>query len=784
MIGMMKRRPLIFLLCTAAVFLCACDPEEEIKAETADVEVTQVKVTPATVTLPVGGTVTLKSTVLPANAADRKVMWQSSDEYVATVDDKGVVKGIREGNVKVQAITSNGKTGTCTVSVVRDVHGDAVKIRLRASGIHSIDLGQTGEDFYSLNLTGGDPYVFSEKLASGLKDELLVLEFEYSTPREINDLQIFYAMNGVPSEQSSRKYGPLKPSGGFSKFTADITKFRLAGWGKTGDCLRLDPGDNAGFTLSVRNIVVRPMTDKEKTEAEQNASEEQKKIKMSEHLAAYLDNDYPSSVTKVTVTPDKVIVEGRTGDASGTYVLADVTPWQDVTESAAFPYTTGITGRDFRITLDRTVYSREGIDYDRVFSKWAVVKVDGGSHTLDSHARYADEVAPVESPAAAALRNKKGLGAGNIDLYYQDCKEMDCGSITMNVLLNGFINGPGSDFTFGGISYGIGGWKGEVDRMVRKSAEAGVLVSAIILTPVNSAYKDPENNGGYYTMPDMTTAKAFNMYAAALTYMASRYCKDNPGRIHHWIMHNEVDMGKEWTNMGDQPMMRYLDRYIKSMRICYNIVRQYDQNASVLGSYTHNWTASDGGYAPKEMLGRTVSYSKAEGDFRWGVAYHPYPQNLVKPEFWKNDTQATWDMGTRFVTFKNLEVIDKWIRLPENQYKGKKRLLFLSEQGTNSPTYNASDLALQAAGGAWAWKKVSRLDGIDAIQWHNWADNKAEFGLRIGLRSYDDMGLSNLSPKPVWYVWKAAGSADEDSVLDPCLPTLGISSWEEIHHPM
>lgn len=171
-------------------------------------------------------------------------------------------------------------------------------------------------------------------------------------------------------------------------------------------------------------------------------------------------------------------------------------------------------------------------------------------------------------------------------------------------------------------------------------------------------------------MPNLTTAKAFNLYAAALEHMASTHC--TPGnRISHWIMHNEVDFANEWTNMGDQPMMRYLDRYIKSMRICYNIARQYDQNASVLGSYTHCWTLADGNYAPKKMLEATVAYSEAEGDFRWGVAYHPYPQDLTKPSFWIDDTQATYSLNSKYVTFKNLEVIDAWIRQKENFYKGK-----------------------------------------------------------------------------------------------------------------
>lgn len=512
------------------------------------------------------------------------------------------------------------------------------------------------------------------------------------------------------------------------------------------------------------NVVVRPKGDK---------------YQMAANIKDYLAKDYPSKVTNVQVTSDKVIIKGNCG-GSGTYLLAEITPWQDVTEMEIFPYTESISGKSFTVTMKRIVPAREGIRYDRVFSKWAVVKVDGDKQVLDSHARYADEVAPKASPAAVPLRNKKGFGAGDIDLYFSDCKEMNVGSITMNVVLNDYIKGEGSGYSYGGQNYSLGAFKDYVDRVTRRAGEMDLVVSAIILCQTNSIFKDPENKGGNYTMPNLTTAKAFNLYAAALEHMASTHC--TPGnRISHWIMHNEVDFANEWTNMGDQPMMRYLDRYIKSMRICYNIVRQYDQNASVLGSYTHCWAKADGNYAPKKMLEATVAYSEAEGDFRWGVAYHPYPQDLTKPSFWVNDTQATYSMTTRYITFKNLEVIDAWIKQKENLYKGTtKRVLFLSEQGTNSPSYSQTDLALQAAGGAWAWKKVSKLDGIDAIQWHNWADNKAEGGLRIGLRTFAEGSVSNLTPKPVWYVWKAAGTAEEDSVFDQYKTTLGISDWDSI----
>lgn len=512
------------------------------------------------------------------------------------------------------------------------------------------------------------------------------------------------------------------------------------------------------------NVVVRPKGDK---------------YQMAANIKDYLAKDYPSKVTNVQVTSDKVIIKGNCG-GSGTYLLAEITPWQDVTELEKYPYTQDLSGGGFTVTVDRIVPNREGIRYDKVFSKWAVVKVDGDRQTLDSHSRYADDVVPKKSAEAVPLRNKKGFGAGDIDLYFSDCKEMNVGSITMNVVLNDYIKGEGSGYSYGGQNYSLGAFKDYVDRVTRRAGEMDLVVSAIILCQTNSIFKDPENKGGNYTMPNLTTAKAFNLYAAALEHMASTHC--TPGnRISHWIMHNEVDFANEWTNMGDQPMQRYIDRYIKSMRICYNIVRQYDQNASVLGSYTHCWTVADGNYAPKKMLEATVAYSEAEGDFRWGVAYHPYPQDLTKPSFWVNDTQATYSLNSKYVTFKNLEVIDAWIRQKENFYKGKtKRVLFLSEQGTNSPSYSESDLALQAAGGAWAWKKVSKLDGIDAIQWHNWADNKAEGGLRIGLRTFAEGSVSNLTPKPVWYVWKAAGTAEEDSVFDQYKTTLGISDWDSI----
>ena len=109
-----------------------------------------------------------------------------------------------------------------------------------------------------------------------------------------------------------------------------------------------------------------------------------------------------------------------------------------------------------------------------------------------------------------------------------------------------------------------------------------------------------------------------------------------------------------------------------------------------------------------------------------------------------------------------------------------KRSLWLSENGTNSRTYENKDLMEQAAGFAYAWKKISVLDGIDAIQWHNWIDNRVEYGLRIGLRKFPDDATDPAGRKPVWYAYQAAGTDQEDNVFEPYKSIIGISSWSEI----
>ncbi|WP_338554723.1 Ig-like domain-containing protein [Paenibacillus sp. KS-LC4] len=85
----------------------------------ADVLVTGVTVSPATLTLTAGGNAgTVTAVVSPSNATNKKVTWTSSDPSVATVDEDGVVTPLTAGTVTITGTTEDGgKTATSTVTI-------------------------------------------------------------------------------------------------------------------------------------------------------------------------------------------------------------------------------------------------------------------------------------------------------------------------------------------------------------------------------------------------------------------------------------------------------------------------------------------------------------------------------------------------------------------------------------------------------------------------------------------------------------------------------------------
>lgn len=70
-------------------------------------------------TLEIGAQQKVTATVLPDNATDKSILWESSDPSVITVDDSGLIKAIAVGTASVTATTVDGEeTASCMVEVV------------------------------------------------------------------------------------------------------------------------------------------------------------------------------------------------------------------------------------------------------------------------------------------------------------------------------------------------------------------------------------------------------------------------------------------------------------------------------------------------------------------------------------------------------------------------------------------------------------------------------------------------------------------------------------------
>ncbi len=81
------------------------------------VKVTGVKITGGK-DIYVGDSVTLTAVITPSNATNKKVKWESKNNGIATVSDKGVVKGVKEGTAEIKVTTEDGGfTATYTITV-------------------------------------------------------------------------------------------------------------------------------------------------------------------------------------------------------------------------------------------------------------------------------------------------------------------------------------------------------------------------------------------------------------------------------------------------------------------------------------------------------------------------------------------------------------------------------------------------------------------------------------------------------------------------------------------
>ncbi len=351
-------------------------------------------------------------------------------------------------------------------------------------------------------------------------------------------------------------------------------------------------------------------------------------------------------------------------------------------------------------------------------------------------------------------------------------------------------------FSFEGQDYFFRpGAVGALDGQVKPLSDHGVVISLILLNyenrdeALNAIFMHPRYARGEkhnrMSAYNTETADGVRYLRAVVAFLAERYSPpDAPhGRVWNYIVGNEVNSHWWWSNMGRATPAEVADNYERTTRIVYEVVHAQLTNARVFISLEHHWGiryppgAPDQSCAGRELVGAFARLSRERGDFPWNIAFHPYPENLGDPRFWKDKSATTADDTPR-ITFKNLEILMRFLARPEMQFAGAQRRVILSEQGFHCMDTPDGE-QLQAAAYAGAWVKVARLDGIDSFILHRHVDHAHE-GLNLGLWTHKPDTVSTPDRhRPMYDVFKAADTPEWEKAFAFALPIIGIPRWDD-----
>ena len=119
----MKKNILCSLI-LSALLLFSCS-----SGDNNSIAVTEVTLNRTTQSLAIGNTFQLRETVNPANATNKAVTWNSSDNTKAKVSSSGMVTAVNSGQVNITVTTKDGgKTATCTFTVAQLVNVTGVSL--------------------------------------------------------------------------------------------------------------------------------------------------------------------------------------------------------------------------------------------------------------------------------------------------------------------------------------------------------------------------------------------------------------------------------------------------------------------------------------------------------------------------------------------------------------------------------------------------------------------------------------------------------------------------------
>ncbi len=666
-----------------------------------------------------------------------------------------------------------------------------ISLKLDIEKSNQLKVNQLTDDEIELTTLGEDPFIVLQRFApADVTESQTVLAFEYFSLKDVDGLTIYYGPPINATKQFSA--GSLEKSQSWQPYAIDLQMLSGGKWSATSNQLRLDFGRLPGITFRLRNLHLREPNIEEMRSHVERKKEKKSKLTSESRINTFYKTKFLSIIDSVQIDKQSVVIRGAVEKKSNIRLL-EILPEVSMVAHANIQKGELLLDQQSGIIDLGEVESKDTFERqlprfqdgrDRTISRWAIAErnpVD--KWKLLSHWKYATDLSAGAATPLTRLVPKgiKGMGGVSSQFPLNELVELGVHNITVNISVSHFMDSVPHQgwilFDHGGREWFVNLKRlAEYDTLIRFASENEIVVSGILLVPfLNSEFGKmlvhPEaDRAGHYAMPNFTTADGVAAYEAVIEFLAQRYSAPGlpQGRIANWIVHNEVGFGWEWTNMGWQPPMVYMDHYLRSMRLVHNVTRRHDPHSRVFISLTHHWNTPTNpswkSYSNIELLERLVESSSIEGDFAWGVAFHPYPQNLRKPDAW-NDTRVTNEFQTPLITPKNIAVLDRWMQQPKMRNStGDIRGVLLSEQGFNTTDYSVQSQRLQAAGFVYMWRQMRGLKSIEAFHNHRWVDHPNEGGLLLGLRKLPENGKPYGEKKFSWGIYKALETPDESAM--------------------
>lgn len=509
------------------------------------------------------------------------------------------------------------------------------------------------------------------------------------------------------------------------------------------------------------------------------------------HAAAYTSTIQACALTDKTNVGVIANVAAGTASDDGTLYLFEMPT-----------YSTALAGNPVATTqMNTTANFSFPVNFDkadsRLFSKFAVAVKSGGQFVQITEAKYITnpEVLAEHTLQYPVQASKKGLqmspsliGSGQIeDLGIQQTTHQ----VSINKLFGATTNGayPTINYTYNGKNYQLNGaYVAELDSIVKVYTAHGVVVTGLLLNELDAACMQTthplartKTESPYYMM-NAAEAVGVEYLSAAGSFLAKRYSDIGVGRIHNWVIGNEVNARSDWNYMQDLGVDGFTAEYAKVMRVFYTAIKSTNANARVYMSIDHTWDRNynDGrGYDGKDMVDGMARNSAAYGNFDWGVDFHPYPVALTWPKFWdypqpyKGMKLTNGTENTPMLTPDNIYVMTDYMTKAQNlDRSGQVRSMIISEIGFGSSLGEN----IQAAALAYAYYNVAYNQHIDAFIAVRDIDVAYEVaqGLPFGLKNPDG------TPKAAYTVYK---NVDQNpSAVASYASIVGASNWQQVIH--